>query len=128
MFRELALRSVNHLLVLVFATLLFSFSIAIGGRALQLYELRQQEALLKREIAVLESKRQGFEEQRTAASGDEEVERVAREQLGWVKPGEIGVVVLGPRPEAAAEPAPQPAVPPDTRRGWEQWRDWLLLR
>ncbi|MEN8239613.1 MAG: septum formation initiator family protein [Actinomycetota bacterium] len=50
-----------------------------------------------------------------ALYSEEEVERIAREQYGFVRPGEVGyVAVLPDDPAAAATPVePEPAVPDD---------------
>lgn len=63
-------------------------------------DLRKQNALLREEIRLLNT--------------PEYVERIAREQLGLVKPGEVAVILVAPTP-APAGPAvtggPQPSAP-----------------
>ena len=66
-----------------------------------------------------------------------EIERLAREELGYVFPGETAYLVMRPESEAASEPsasAPPSSNPPDQPRddhgGWmigDVW-DWLTGR
>jgi cell division protein FtsB len=51
-----------------------------------------------------------------ALFSEQEVERIAREQYGFVRPGEIGYVVLTPDVETTLDKDPEPvAVPSDNR-------------
>jgi len=51
-----------------------------------------------------------------ALFSEQEVERIAREQYGFVRPGEIGYVVLTPDVESVPAKDPEPvAVPGDSR-------------
>ncbi|MFV2000764.1 MAG: septum formation initiator family protein [Acidimicrobiia bacterium] len=51
-----------------------------------------------------------------ALFSEQEVERIAREQYGFVRPGEIGYVVLTPDVETTPDKDPEPvAVPSDNR-------------
>ena len=127
MFRRITARPGRHLVLLVAATLLLSFGVAIVGRAVQMYELQQEEDRLERELAALEARRQELQRLKEDASSATYLERVAREQLGLVQPGEIGVVVITP-PAPPAAPPPTAAAAPDPRSNWERWRDWLLRR
>ncbi|MBI4498026.1 MAG: septum formation initiator family protein [Chloroflexi bacterium] len=106
-------------MLLVAVTLLLYFSVAIVGRMVQMYELRQEQARLEQELAALAARRQELERLKEEADSDAYLERVAREHLGLVKPGEIGVVVIPPplAPEAppAAQVAPAPVTPPGAR-------------
>ena len=73
---------------------------------------REVEEAIRAEVAALES--------------DAEVERLAREQFGLVRPGELGYVVISP----ADEPAPAPEREATLDRPGEQpwWRDlWDFL-
>ena len=58
---------------------------------------------------------------------DEEVERLAREQFGLVRPGELAYVVVGSSVEATTTTAPPAATLDDPgERPW--WRDvWEFL-
>ena len=52
-----------------------------------------------------------------ALETDAEIERLAREKLGYVRPGEVAYVVLEP-PEADPAPAPPEPVPEPVDRTW----------
>ncbi len=77
----------------------------------QLLALREENARMEVEVAVLAS--------------DVEVERLAREQFGLVRPGEVAFVVVtpeGPEPE----PEPEPTLDRPGEQPW--WRDlWDFL-
>jgi cell division protein DivIC len=68
-------------------------------------ELRRQNAQLREEIRLLHT--------------PEYIERLAREQLGLVRPGEIAVILVQPTPAPAAPTAEKDA----GRDGW-----WARLR
>lgn len=69
-----------------------------------LRDLVAQERALDAQIAELKQLEQRL---RT----DDEIERIAREELGMVRPGEVAFVIV-PGPEAEAAPKPGPAPPP----------------
>ncbi|MBI3997651.1 MAG: septum formation initiator family protein [Armatimonadetes bacterium] len=72
-------------------------------------ELRLQNAQLREEIGLLDT--------------PEYVERLAREQLGLVRPGEIAVILVRPTPAPAPEPSSKPA---GDAPGWWTRLRWLL--
>jgi cell division protein FtsB len=80
----------------------------------QLLALRAENAHLEAAVAVLQT--------------DDEVERLAREQFGLVRPGEIAYVVVAPAGEAATSTtvAAEPTLNDPGERPW--WRDlWDFL-
>jgi cell division protein FtsL len=75
----------------------------------QLLALREENARLGAEVAAL--------------SSDAEVERLAREQFGLVRPGETAYVVIAPE---EPEPEPEPTLQRSGEQPW--WRDlWDFL-
>jgi hypothetical protein len=64
----------------------------VSSARAQLAALEEDNELLAADIAALET--------------DEEVEKLAREKLGYVRPGETAYVVLDP-PEEATRPQPE---------------------
>jgi cell division protein FtsB len=77
-----------------------------------LLALRAENERLAGEVAVLGT--------------DEEVERLAREQFGLVRPGEAAFVVVAPAGEEAAAPEPEPTLDDPGEQPW--WRDlWSFL-
>ncbi len=57
--------------------------------------LKAQKAELQKELAVVEQKNDDLQKDIDASNTDGFVERMARELLGWVKPGEIKIVGEG---------------------------------
>ena len=77
-----------------------------------LLALRAENGLLADEVAALQT--------------DAEVERLAREQFGLVRPGESAYVVVVPEGEEVVEPEPEPTLVRAGERPW--WRDlWDFL-
>ncbi|MBN2114915.1 MAG: septum formation initiator family protein [Acidimicrobiia bacterium] len=80
----------------------------------KLLALRAENARLEAEVVVLQT--------------DEEVERLAREQFGLVRPGEVAYVVVSPAGEEAAATAAEPEATlaaPEGRPWW--WDVWDFL-
>lgn len=75
------------------------------------------------QLAELEGQNEVLQADVDALSTDAEIERLAREKLGYVRPGETAYVVLDPpgTPEETEEPTPVPAVEDKTwvDRLWE---------
>lgn len=67
----------------------------------RLSEIKKETARLEGELAFWQGKLAEVEEQIRQATKDETVERIAREKLGLVMPGET---VYIPKPEEPAEP------------------------
>ena len=79
---------------------------------------RQREAVAD-EVQALEGENRELEERVGELQSDAEIERLAREHYGLVRPGEEVYAVLGP--PAAPAPAPPPAAPrPSPKSWWEQ--------
>jgi cell division protein FtsB len=76
------------------------------------------------QLAALERENQVLSEDIYRLGTDAEVERIAREQYGLVRPGEIAyvVVVRDAPPEAAVV---EPVVPVDERPWWERVWDFI---
>ncbi len=69
---------------------LISFSV----QQVKLYRVGRQIALVQQEIAQEQARQAELQQQVDALQTDEYVERVAREKLGLVKPGEIPYVAV----------------------------------
>jgi cell division protein FtsB len=78
------------------------------------------------QLTAIEEENQLLEARIAALQTPEEVERLAREQFGLVRPGETGYVVITPPEEAAAEPEPEPV--PEGKPWWEDVWDFLTGR
>lgn len=75
---------------------------------------QQQVSNAQEQLEILRSENDRLEAEARALSTDAEVERLARENLGYVRPGEYPYVVLEPadaRTSAPVEPLELPAEP-----------------
>jgi cell division protein FtsB len=63
---------------------------------------------LELEIAQLEQEKSQLEAVREYLTSDEYIERAARSQLGLVRPGELGVVIVAPTAEEDKSDVAQP--------------------
>ncbi|MEX0865613.1 MAG: septum formation initiator family protein [Acidimicrobiia bacterium] len=73
----------------------------------QILDSRQQVESARAELAALDTENRQLEADVAALQTDGEVEKLAREKLGYVRPGEVAYVVLDPpAPDTVVEPAP----------------------
>lgn len=113
----------------LFVTLLVSLGLVVSGvLPLQQYLEREiQVDTAKEQLAALEARNSEIAEDVDALLTDQEIERVAREQYGFVRPGEVGYVVIVP--EVAETPsrtrAPEPVETVESPGFFE--RIWLFL-
>lgn len=95
-----------------------AYFLAAGAlNAIRAHHLKQQEADLRAEIQQMQSRYQRLDALKSYLNSDEYIETVAREQLGLVKPGEVGFVAISTVPSPT--PAPGTAQP-------ELWWDVLI--
>lgn len=99
---------------LVVAGILFTF----GTPARTWYDQRQAIVAARERTAVLDEQSRQLQRRIDQVGTDAEVERIAREQYGLVKPGEEAFGIL-PAPGSAA-PAPPPPPPPTHRSFWHR--------
>jgi cell division protein FtsB len=71
----------------------------------------------RRQLAALEAENEVLAEDVEALNTPEEIERLAREKLGYVREGEVAYVVLDP-PGAETEKAAVSDLPPPLERTW----------
>lgn len=85
------------------AVLVVYFLVTGATTALQSRGLTEREGRVKTEIESLQQRYERLEGLRAYLDSDEYIESVAREQLGLVRQGETGIVVI----PAAASPTPE---------------------
>jgi hypothetical protein len=77
-------------------------------------------------LRVLSAENAKLDQRRQQLQTDAEIERLAREQYGLVKPGEEAYAILPPKPGPAATTAPAPAPAPAKKKAarpwWEVWQ------
>jgi cell division protein FtsB len=97
--------------VLLFVGLLFVFVFPTQTFLTQRREVNS----VRNRLAVLDEQNRELEARAAALLTDAEVERLAREQFGLVRPGEQGVVVVPPDEQVPETPPPTTSttVPPD---------------
>ena len=109
---------------------------SIGDRWYQNYLLTQQEDAIRVEVGQLREENLRLQRELNLARSDAGIEKVAREQLGLVKPGDTAIQIVGPAgPAASAAPrqpragrAPEAAQPPNERPGWLRFLDGFFGR
>jgi cell division protein FtsB len=75
----------------------------------QILDSRQQVESARAELAALDTENRQLEADVAALQTDGEVEKLAREKLGYVRPGEVAYVVLDPPgADTVVEPASAP--------------------
>jgi cell division protein FtsL len=102
----------------------------IGGKAVQSYELKQEALALERRIDSLKTENRQLKQKLEYYRSDQFIERVAREDLGLVKPGDVAVVVTLPNGQipstALGSQLPDMTYEPDRPR-IPTWQRWLYL-
>lgn len=88
----------------------------------QIVESQREVADARAELAELESANERLQADVDALHTDSEIERLAREKLGYVRPGETAYVVLDP-PGATEETEPAQPDPEPVEKTWvdEVW-------
>ena len=115
----------------MFIVLLVSLGLVASGvlPVQQYLERETQVEDARGRLEALQEQNQLLEDDAAALLTDQEIERIAREQYGYVQPGEIGYVVV-PTDEAdlTVEAAP-PAEPVTEPRGfWQRIWDFITGR
>ena len=77
------------------------------------------------QLAALERENDLLSEDIEMLGTDAEIERIAREQYGLVRPGEVAYVVVVPRETTVAETPPNPVVRSDERAWWQRVWDFV---
>jgi cell division protein FtsL len=81
---------------------------------------QQQVADAQEQFETLRAENDRLEAEATALSTDAEIERLARENLGYVRPGELAYVVLEPPATEVQAPPVEPVEPPPEEDTWYQ--------
>jgi len=117
----------TQIITIVVATMAISMIVDFGRKATANYRVRNEESRLEQEIAAERAKHQALLARRAYVQTDEYVEQVAREELKWVRPGEIVVVPvpLERKPLPTQEPPPAPTELLQRESHWQEW--WALF-
>ncbi|NJN67233.1 MAG: septum formation initiator family protein [Chloroflexaceae bacterium] len=122
-------RGTTHLVMLVLLFLIGSLLFHFVRQVMQIARLEAQRIALASEIRYLEAETQRLHGAVEYAESDVYVERIAREQLGYAREGDIVLFprFLSPPPEPTPvlpDPLPRPPVKPN----WLLWWDALSGR
>jgi len=94
-----------------------------GQRAVEAYRINREVDGIRQEIVRQRDRNLELQAQLASPRADEELERVAREEMGLARPGDHPVVLLWP--ESSSRNA-HPAVEPSTR-SVPYWQAWVRL-
>lgn len=93
----------NRLVVLVGLGVALYFAASFANLALTGYRLSLHASHLKGEIAALQREYQRLQSEVAYLQTDAALEKMAREQLGWAKPGETAIILVWPPVGAQGE-------------------------
>ncbi len=105
----------------VLAYFLFSLSDLVISK----HRLDERLTSLQSEVSRLEAESKDLEREVAWLQTDEAVEALAREELGWVKPGETGVAAVSPTAVAVPETAASTKIKLGHEPNWQRW--WHLF-
>ncbi|MGQ9628099.1 MAG: FtsB family cell division protein [Anaerolineae bacterium] len=121
-----ALISFAQFVAIVVATIVLSLVVDFGRKAAANYRIQQERERLRLEVAAAQEEYQRLLERKAYVRTDEYVEKVAREELKWAKPGETVVVIKTIPRRAFPAPPPVQESPPVVKRA-SHWQEWLAL-
>ncbi len=81
-------------------------------RAVESYHMTRQVEAVRKEVADLRQQNVELQQRIARYRSDAYVEKVAREELNLVHPGDVPVIVIAPTPEPAGAAKPQPTATP----------------
>ena len=94
---------------------------SIADRWYQSYVLALEEAEIRREIEALREQNLRLQADLVYTRSDRYVEKIAREQLNLVKPGDRALILVGPQGTTTRQAAPRrEAAPPREKPGWRK--------
>ncbi len=91
----------RHLAAIVAITLIVLVGISFGRLAVATYQLHQQRDQLQARVEGLKAENSSLQRQVAFLQTDAAVEALAREELGWTKPGDVAVILVQPTVTAA---------------------------
>lgn len=112
--------SAARIILAVTALVVVYFLVSGAFNAIRSHQLREQQSRLEAEIQQIQQRFQRLEALRDYLNSDEYIEAVARQQLGLVREGETGFVVI------STVPSPTPAPEDGSTAEPELWWDILI--
>ncbi len=113
---------------LLFVGLLVALGLVASGvlPVKQYLERENQVADAQDQLDTLKTDNAALSESADALLSDQEVERIARVQYGFVRPGEVGYTVITPEDDEASGQAPEAVAPVVDERGFFE-RIWDFI-
>jgi cell division protein FtsB len=93
---------------------------ATAQRAVEGYQMARQVDLARKEVADLRQQNVELQERIARYRSDMYVEKIAREELNLVRPGDVPVIVIAPTAEPTVLPTPRPSPTVPVPRQWVQ--------
>ena len=115
MFKHLPKISAARVILAVTALVIVYFLVSGTFNAIRSQQLRQQQAHLEVDIQEFQQRYQRLQALREYLNSDEYIEAVARKQLGLVRQGETGLVIISTAPP----PTPVPGQETEPELWWE---------
>jgi len=124
------------LIFLFVVPLLVYGAYSIGDRWYQNFILTQQEEAIRADVTRLREENVRLQHELVVARSDAGIEKIAREQLGLVRPGDTALQIVGPggatansvQAPTAPDSAAAPTQPARERPGWLKFLDGLFGR
>jgi cell division protein FtsB len=115
-------RSGVHLVTLALVLLTISLLINFGSQVLQATRLEARRTILATEVAQIEAENHDLQGAVEYAESNANIERVAREQLGYTRAGDTVLLPQFPAATPTPTPAPPEVLPlPERDPNWRQW-------
>lgn len=121
--------SLPKVVTIVTCTVVAMLTIDFGRKALDNYQIQQQVDWLGEQVALEQQANEELQQELTDVSSDAYVEKIARERLKLVKPGEVAVVVIQQPTDASAsatDGSQADATEGENLPYWQQWANLLL--
>lgn len=116
------------LLPLLIAAIVLLVLIVIGERAVQNHGMQQEAKAAERRVEQLKKENQRLNQELQYYQSDQYIEKMAREELGLVRPGDVAVAIVGTPNAGPSEllPTPTPSATPEpSNRDKPNWQRWL---
>ncbi|MDO8674218.1 MAG: septum formation initiator family protein [Dehalococcoidia bacterium] len=119
--------STAHIVIALVIPLIAYFGLAAGQKAIEVYQLNQDAAQVRADTEGLKAENARLLALIEYLKSDAYIEKIAREQLNLVKPGDKAVVVLAPegKPQVG-DRAQSPIDNTIAKPNWRQWWDFFF--
>src|SRR5579885_3324209 len=115
----------RHVVIVTLLTMCVLVVVSFARLAITEYQLNLQKQALEQKISELKQENQRLRANIDYLQTDAAIEKLAREELGWTKPGDTAVIVLTDQPAPGPVPPPSPSSTPPSVPAWQQW--WNLF-